>query len=65
MRWHGERHEEEAQIRHPADGETWQDFNKEFPEFASENRNVRLGLATDGFNSFGALGVSHSTWPTL
>ncbi|CAM8940430.1 unnamed protein product [Rhodiola kirilowii] len=65
MRWHGERRVVDGHIRHPADGEAWQDFNKEILEFASEIRNVRLGLATDGFNPFGALGVSHSTWPVM
>ncbi|CAM8883173.1 unnamed protein product [Rhodiola kirilowii] len=65
MQWHGERRVEKGKIRHPADGEAWQDFNTEFPEFANEIRNVRLGLATDGFNPFGSLGVSHSTWPIM
>ncbi|CAM8910821.1 unnamed protein product [Rhodiola kirilowii] len=65
MRWHGERRVVDGQIRHPVDGEAWQEFNKEFPEFSSEIQNVRLGLATDGFNPFGALGVSHNTWPVM
>ncbi|CAM8886323.1 unnamed protein product [Rhodiola kirilowii] len=33
--------------------------------FGSEMRNVRLGLATDGFNPFGASGHSHSTRPIV
>ena len=33
--------------------------------FALEPRNVRLGLATDGFNPFGTMSVSYSTWPVL
>ncbi|CAL8991649.1 unnamed protein product, partial [Prunus brigantina] len=32
------------------DGEAWKAFDRTFPEFAAEPRNVRLGLATDGFN---------------
>jgi hypothetical protein len=36
----------------PADGDAWQDFDKEYPEFARDARNIRLGLATDGFNPF-------------
>ncbi|CAM8877247.1 unnamed protein product [Rhodiola kirilowii] len=55
MRWHARREVDDPEyIRHLADGESWQLFDKEFPEFASEIRNVRLGLATDGFNPFGA-----------
>ncbi|CAM8944143.1 unnamed protein product [Rhodiola kirilowii] len=63
MRWHGERKVEEGLIRHPADSEAWHDFDKKFPDFSRDNRNVRLGLATDGFNLFGAATLSHSTWP--
>ncbi|KAL9666189.1 hypothetical protein QQ045_000513 [Rhodiola kirilowii] len=48
-----------------SDSEAWQDFDKNFPNFAKEIRNVRLGLATDGFNPFGAAALSHSTWPIV
>ncbi|CAM8909852.1 unnamed protein product [Rhodiola kirilowii] len=65
MRWHGERKVEVGLMRHPADSEAWQDFDKNFPDFAKEIRNVRLGLATDGFNPFGAAALSHSTWPIV
>ncbi|CAM8921952.1 unnamed protein product [Rhodiola kirilowii] len=65
MRWHGERKVERGLIRHPADSVAWQDFDKNFPEFAKDIRNVRLGLATDGFNPFGAAALSHSTWPIV
>ncbi|CAM8901485.1 unnamed protein product [Rhodiola kirilowii] len=57
MRWHANRNKTDPEyIRHPANGESWQNFDKDFPEFASEIINVRLGLATDGFNPFGASG---------
>ncbi|CAM8877600.1 unnamed protein product [Rhodiola kirilowii] len=66
MRWHAERNvNNEEYIRHPADGESWKTFDKDYLEFASEIRNVRLGLASDGFNPFGASGLSHSTWPIV
>ncbi|CAM8981847.1 unnamed protein product [Rhodiola kirilowii] len=66
MRWHEERDVGEGDyLRHPADGDTWQTFNREFPDFANERRNVRLGLSTNGFNPFGASGLSHSTWPVV
>ncbi|CAL9021459.1 unnamed protein product, partial [Prunus brigantina] len=50
-------------MQHPADGEAWKEFNQKFPEFAADPRNVRLGLATDGFNPYGVLNQHHSTWP--
>jgi hypothetical protein len=42
----------EKEMSHPADGEAWQDFDREFPDFEKDARNLRLGLATDGFNPF-------------
>ncbi|CAM8890731.1 unnamed protein product [Rhodiola kirilowii] len=66
MRWHAVRKVNvDEYIRHPADGESWKTFDKDYPKFASEIRNVRLGLATDGFNPFGASSLSHSTWPIV
>lgn len=41
-------------LRHPAYSLAWQKFDEIHPWFASDPRNVRLGLATDGFNPFGA-----------
>jgi hypothetical protein len=36
-----------------------------FPEFAADPRNVRLALATDGFNPFGNLSTTYSIWPVV
>jgi hypothetical protein len=38
----------EKNMNHPADGEAWQDFDREYPNFAKDARNLRLGLAIDG-----------------
>ncbi|XP_059671020.1 uncharacterized protein LOC132316559 [Cornus florida] len=40
-------------------------FDKRYPTFSGDPRNVRLVLATDGFNSFKTMNVAHSTWPVL
>ncbi|KAI5328423.1 hypothetical protein L3X38_027820 [Prunus dulcis] len=63
MRWHKEKWVDDDVMRHPADGEAWKEFDRTFPEFAADPRNVRLGLATDGFNPYGVLNQHHSTWP--
>ncbi|CAL2228637.1 unnamed protein product [Prunus armeniaca] len=63
MRWHQEKRVDDDVMRHPADGEAWKEFDRTFPEFAADPRNVRLGLATDGFNPYGVLNQHHSTWP--
>ncbi|OMO89985.1 Transposon, En/Spm-like protein [Corchorus capsularis] len=34
-------------------------------DFASEPRNVRLGLASDGFNPFKTMSSTYSTWPVV
>ncbi|CAM8965887.1 unnamed protein product [Rhodiola kirilowii] len=66
MRWHAEIDVNDPDyIRHPTDEEAWKNIDSDFPEFASEIMNVRLSLATDGFNPFGASGLSHSTWSII
>ncbi|KAK9901827.1 hypothetical protein M0R45_001923 [Rubus argutus] len=66
MRWHKERRlDQHGTMRHPADSLVWKEFDKMYPEFAEEPRNVRLGLATDGFNPFGNMSLSYSMWPVM
>lgn len=66
MRWHKERRlDQKGTMRHPADSLAWKEFDKMYPEFAEEPRNVRLGLATDGFNPFGNMSLSYSMWPVM
>nr|XP_028946890.1 uncharacterized protein LOC103415040 [Malus domestica] len=65
MRWHKERRVNDDVMRHPADGEAWKEFDRMYPDFAADPRNIRLGLATDGFNPFGVLNQTHSIWPVV
>ncbi|XP_024028761.1 uncharacterized protein LOC112093797 [Morus notabilis] len=66
MRWHKEqRFETERVIRHPTDAEVWKEFDKQYPDFADELCNVRLGLASDGFTPFGDMTNPYSMWPVL
>ena len=53
MRWHAEHESEDGVMSHCSDSEAWKHFNQTHPDFATESRNVRLGLSTDGFNPFG------------
>ena len=63
MRWHRDKHVETNDVlKHPADAEGWKHFDYEYPDFASNPHNVRLGLASDGFNSFGQMSTSYSMW---
>jgi hypothetical protein len=65
MRCHDLDNNKDVLIRHPMDGEAWKNFNLIHPEFASDSRNVRLGLASDGFNPFGNMSTSYSIWPVF
>ncbi|CAN1757493.1 hypothetical protein LINPERHAP1_LOCUS6538 [Linum perenne] len=65
MRWHAEVRLNDGVLRHPADSPAWKTFDYRHQDFASDPRNVRLGLAADGFNPFRTMNVSHSTWPVV
>ena len=66
MRWHKEKLVDAGEFStHPADRIEWKDFDRQYPAFAQESRNVRLGLATDGFNPFGNMSNSYSMWPVI
>ena len=64
IRWHKKKHFDDGNVtRHPEDCMAWKNFDRLHPDFAQDARNVRLGLATDGFNSFRITNNSHSIWP--
>nr|XP_043625605.1 uncharacterized protein LOC122597034 [Erigeron canadensis] len=65
MKWHEESRTKDGYLRHPADSPAWKTFDFMHPDFVVDSRNVRLGLASDGFNPFGTMSVSHSTWPVV
>jgi hypothetical protein len=65
-RWHKEKRVPvENEMRHPADGEAWKDFDETFKSFVDDPRNLRLAIATDGFNPFGQMSNSYSIWPVI
>ena len=63
--WHHEHPRTEGFMEHPSNAEAWMHFDNTFHEFASEPRNVRLGLCTNGFSPFGHFGQSYSCWPVI
>jgi hypothetical protein len=48
---------------HPSDGEAWTYFDRIHHEKARETRNIRVTLATDGFNPYGLLAAPYTCWP--
>ncbi|XP_021729847.1 uncharacterized protein LOC110696821 [Chenopodium quinoa] len=49
MTWHAKNPRIANTMAHPCESDAWKHLDKTFPKFASEPRNVRLGLCTDGF----------------
>ncbi|CAH9075324.1 unnamed protein product, partial [Cuscuta epithymum] len=50
---------------HASDSEAWKHIDNIYPDFASDPRNVRLGLCSDGFAAHGQYGASYSCWPVI
>ncbi|KAK5834545.1 hypothetical protein PVK06_018427 [Gossypium arboreum] len=65
MTWHNDQRTDDGLLRHPVDSLAWKSFDSKFSSFASDPRNVRLGLAADGFNPFKIMSTSYSTWPVV
>ena len=65
MRWYRDKPVVDGISRYLVDNEEWKEFDLQHPEFALEPRNVRLGLATDGFNPFGNMNNSYTMWPII
>ena len=62
MMWHEEERVKDAKMRHPIDGVAWKSFDGLHENSSTDSRNVRLGLASDGFNPFRTMSISYSTW---
>nr|XP_009786859.1 PREDICTED: uncharacterized protein LOC104234908 [Nicotiana sylvestris] len=62
MGWHHDKRVDDGIMRHPADSIAWKTFDELYQSFASEPRNVRLGLASDGFQPFGNSKTPCSIW---
>ena len=64
MRWHKEKRLDEI-FRHPEDAKAWKSFDTAFSNFASDARNVRLGLCSDGFTPYGNINSTYSISPVF
>ncbi|XP_013608060.1 PREDICTED: uncharacterized protein LOC106314786 [Brassica oleracea var. oleracea] len=65
MRWHAQHSVKDGEITHPSDAKAWKHFQTVYSDFASEFRNVYLGLCTDGFSPFGMSGRQYSLWHVI
>ena len=64
MTWHLNGRVDDGVLRHPVDTIAWKTLDESYSLFASEPRNVRLGLA-NGFDLFGNMSLSYSVWPVI
>jgi hypothetical protein len=64
MMWHkkGTRIDK-GKMGHPSDGKAWKNFDEKYPDKAADARNIRIAIATDGFNSYGMSTTNYSCWP--
>ena len=66
MKWHLQGHSTNGKMRHLVDCLSWKNFDMLHPPtFALESRNVRLALASDGFNPFSNMSFADSTWSVV
>ena len=66
LQWHGTRCEMiEGQMSHRADGKAWKHFDDKYIWFTKDARNLRLAMATDGFNPFGNFSTTYNMWLVL
>jgi hypothetical protein len=64
MTWHknAKRYNPDKMV-HASDGEAWKHFDAIHREKVEEARNVRVALATDGFNPYGMSVAPYTCWP--
>jgi hypothetical protein len=63
MTWHKTGRRYSDNLTHPSDAEAWTKFDEKHADKAGEARNVRVALATDGFNPYGMLAAPYTCWP--
>ncbi|KAL6529054.1 hypothetical protein OROHE_014798 [Orobanche hederae] len=62
--WHSTSSKKPGVLRHPSDSPAWKAIDDRFPEIASDPRNLRLGISTDGVD-VNRGNRNHSVWPVL
>ncbi|XP_030505370.2 uncharacterized protein LOC115720357 [Cannabis sativa] len=65
LSWHANKRVKDGLLRHPADSLTWKRVDMKWPSFGAEDRNLCLGLSTDGINPHTTLSSKHSCWPVM
>jgi hypothetical protein len=70
MMWHkkGKRYLDKhgkINMGHPSGGQAWKNFDDKPSNEAADAQNVRIAIATDGFNPYGMSASLYSCWPVF
>ncbi|XP_073317253.1 uncharacterized protein [Primulina huaijiensis] len=65
LTWHADKRIRDGYLRHPADAPSWKVVDHNWPNFASELRNLRLAISADGFNPHSLTSSAYSCWPIV
>lgn len=65
MTWHMHYRSTDGMMRCVPNSPQWKQIDLDHPIFASEPRNLRFAMATDGVNPFGVKRSTWSTWPVM
>ncbi|KAA0055179.1 uncharacterized protein E6C27_scaffold80G00030 [Cucumis melo var. makuwa] len=65
LTWHSQHKSNDGKMHHPLDSVAWELIDMKLPDFTMDPRNLRFGLATDGFNPFSSLSSRYSCWPVM
>ena len=65
LTWHANERLVDGNLRHPADSPSWKLVDHLWPDFGSEERNLRLALSTDGINPHSEMNSKYSCWPMI
>ncbi|XP_008237230.1 PREDICTED: uncharacterized protein LOC103335973 [Prunus mume] len=65
LTWHDESRIKDGRLCHPTDSPSWKMVDHMWLDFASEHRNLRLALSSDGINPHSSLSSRYSCWPVI
>jgi hypothetical protein len=63
MTWHKDDKRYSDKMVHPANADAWRYFDIQNPDKAKDARNVRVAIATDGFNPYGTHAAPYTCGP--
>ena len=63
--WHANERVIDGKLRHPADSPSWRLVDQKWPDFAIEERNLRLAISANGINLHKIFRSSYSCWPIV